>query len=95
MLEQVTHRDLLRGNRVGDPTGGQVALHGRIQLLPARLDQMHDRERGERLTRGGQHEGRLRRDLPSSLVSHAIAAQVHDLVAPQASVELLALQSIP
>ena len=40
MLEQVTHGDLGRSDRIGDTEARQVALHRRIQLDLPRLNQL-------------------------------------------------------
>jgi hypothetical protein len=81
LVKQVPHGDAGRGDRVGQAEPGQVALHRRVQVDLARLDQLHDRQGGQRLGRRGQQEGGLRGDRPAGRAGLAEAAQVHHLVA--------------
>ena len=59
---------------------GQVALHGRVELDLPRLDELHDRQRGERLAERADDEGRLRGHGPPGVVRLAEAAEVGDPV---------------
>ena len=65
---------------VRDSEPRQVALHGGVELDPPGLDELHDRQRGERLAERADDEGRLRGHRPPGVVRLAEAAEVGDSV---------------
>ena len=81
VVEQVAHGDARGGRGIGDAEAGQVALHGRVELELAGLDQLHDGQGGEGLRRRADHEGGLGRHGAPGGVSLAEALQVDDAVA--------------
>ena len=81
MIQQVAQRDLRRGGFVGDAKAGQVALHGRVQVELAGLDQLHDRHAGHRFAKRGELERGLGRDWPPVGAGNAEALEMDDLVA--------------
>ena len=80
VLGLVIERGVLRP-LIGHPKPRQVAPHRRVQLDCARLDQLHDRQGGERLAERGEVKRGPRGDRPPGGICRAVAPQVDDPVA--------------
>src|SRR6185312_16057207 len=81
MIEQTADRDPRRGLRIGDTEPGQVALHWRIQVHLARLDQLYYGQGGEGLADGTDDEGCLWCHRTPGGICLAISFEINDLIA--------------
>jgi hypothetical protein len=80
LIEELAHSDPGRGDWIGHPEPGDVALDRRIELDLAGLHQLHDCEGGKRLRGRADAKGCLWSDGPSGVIGPSYTFQVDDLI---------------